>query len=251
MSFLAGVNTVGSLGLGVLNYFGQRENSRRNAATARYNTDQTIKANRELAEYQFSKNLEMWHLQNQYNSPAEQMQRFQNAGLNPNLIYGQGTPGNANSAPQYQAPREDYNYKAEQIPNLAESMSLALMQSQTALQFAQSKKIEAETEVISGTKDYTIQKAGYDTLSAMNKAFVDDIKAYQEQHGVLNATPQVKFLFQQLRNSYLNPESKGNITITPEEEKQLRQALTGAMLSAELKDWLGKIGFGFLFQSKK
>lgn len=28
-----------------------------------------------------------------YNSPAEQMKRFDEAGLNPNLIYGQGTPG--------------------------------------------------------------------------------------------------------------------------------------------------------------
>lgn len=28
-----------------------------------------------------------------YNSPSAQMQRFKDAGLNPNLIYGQGTPG--------------------------------------------------------------------------------------------------------------------------------------------------------------
>lgn len=31
--------------------------------------------------------------QNRYNSPRSQMQRFQAAGLNPRLIYGQGTPG--------------------------------------------------------------------------------------------------------------------------------------------------------------
>jgi len=30
-----------------------------------------------------------WNLQNEYNSPAAQMQRFKDAGLNPNLIYGQ------------------------------------------------------------------------------------------------------------------------------------------------------------------
>lgn len=33
--------------------------------------------------------LEMWNLKNQYDSPAAQMQRYQDAGLNPNLIYGQ------------------------------------------------------------------------------------------------------------------------------------------------------------------
>ena len=34
-------------------------------------------------------NLQLWHLNNEYNSPASQMQRYQDAGLNPNLIYSQ------------------------------------------------------------------------------------------------------------------------------------------------------------------
>jgi hypothetical protein len=38
-----------------------------------------------------------WGLQNDYNAPAAQMARFKAAGLNPNLIYGQGNPGNAGS----------------------------------------------------------------------------------------------------------------------------------------------------------
>lgn len=39
-----------------------------------------------------------WEMQNQYNSPAAQMKRLKEAGLNPNLIYGQGAVAN-NSAP--------------------------------------------------------------------------------------------------------------------------------------------------------
>lgn len=62
------------------------------------------KANFKLAQYQFDKNLDMWYRQNAYNTPAAQMQRFADAGLNPNLIYGQGSAGNASSAPSYQAP---------------------------------------------------------------------------------------------------------------------------------------------------
>lgn len=38
---------------------------------------------------------EMWNLTNQYNSPLAQMERFKEAGLNPHLIYGKGTHGNA------------------------------------------------------------------------------------------------------------------------------------------------------------
>lgn len=78
------------------------------AITSRKNTRDTIRANRAMAEYQWEKNLEMWHRQNEYNAPAQQMNRFREAGLNPNLIYGQGNPGNAGTLPQYSAPRIDY-----------------------------------------------------------------------------------------------------------------------------------------------
>lgn len=42
---------------------------------------------------QNEKNIEMWRMENEYNSPRAQMQRFQEAGLNPNLIYGQQNTG--------------------------------------------------------------------------------------------------------------------------------------------------------------
>lgn len=40
-------------------------------------------------------NLELWKLQNEYNTPAAQMARYQDAGLNPNLIYGQSNEASA------------------------------------------------------------------------------------------------------------------------------------------------------------
>lgn len=51
--------------------------------------------NLQLAQYQNQENLKQWNRENAYNSPAAQMQRYQAAGLNPNLIYGQ-----TNTAPQ-------------------------------------------------------------------------------------------------------------------------------------------------------
>ena len=54
---------------------------------------------RALQRYQNEFNLEMWHRQNEYNSPIQQMARYQEAGLNPNLIYSQGSPGNSQSMP--------------------------------------------------------------------------------------------------------------------------------------------------------
>lgn len=52
-----------------------------------------------LQERQNQFNLDMWNLQNAYNSPQAQMKRYEEAGLNPALIYSQGNPGNAANAP--------------------------------------------------------------------------------------------------------------------------------------------------------
>lgn len=54
-------------------------------------------------EKAYQRQIDLYNMQNEYNSPKSQMQRYQDAGLNPNLIYGQGTPGNtAVSTPKYE-----------------------------------------------------------------------------------------------------------------------------------------------------
>lgn len=74
----------------------------------------TNKVNMEIAKYQaqwqqqenekaYQRSLNMWNLQNEYNSPTQQMARIRAAGLNPNLVYGNGVTGNsAGSTPQYE-----------------------------------------------------------------------------------------------------------------------------------------------------
>ena len=96
----AGLSAGGGLFSGIANIISQGMANKANMQAIRENNE----LQRELAEYQWSKNLEMWNLQNQYNSPLAQMQRFKAAGLNPNLIYSQGNAGNASSMPSYQSP---------------------------------------------------------------------------------------------------------------------------------------------------
>ncbi|UPW41896.1 DNA pilot protein [Dipodfec virus RodF1_81] len=65
----------------------------------------TNNAQMRLAQFAYDKNLEMWHKQNQYNSPKNQKARMIEAGFNPNLVYGNGSVVNtASNAPQYDAP---------------------------------------------------------------------------------------------------------------------------------------------------
>jgi hypothetical protein len=81
-------------------------------------TGTTNRANRRHAEkmmqWEVNANRQNWQLQNEYNHPKQQMQRLKEAGLNPNLVYGNGavaTGGQISSAsgrsPQGQAPQFD------------------------------------------------------------------------------------------------------------------------------------------------
>lgn len=65
----------------------------------------TNKFNAAQARLAYKRNVKFWNMQNEYNTPSAQMQRFKEAGLNPNLIYGQGNPGNAGPGPSYDPPK--------------------------------------------------------------------------------------------------------------------------------------------------
>lgn len=55
---------------------------------------------KKLMDKQMSMDKQMFDYQNAYNTPAQQMDRLKKAGLNPALMYGQGTTGNASGYPQ-------------------------------------------------------------------------------------------------------------------------------------------------------
>ncbi|UPW41576.1 DNA pilot protein [Peromfec virus RodF8_52] len=75
-----------------------------NSVTNAKAQEKANQANMELAKYQNDRNMELWNMQNAYNTPQAQMQRYEQAGLNPNLIYGQGSSGNAAAPEQTQVP---------------------------------------------------------------------------------------------------------------------------------------------------
>lgn len=72
----------------------------------------TGKANRKSEREARRWNEKMWHLQNAYNHPSQQMARLQEAGLNPRLIYGgspSGASGSAGAVAPGKAERYDYS----------------------------------------------------------------------------------------------------------------------------------------------
>lgn len=87
---------------------------------------------------------DMWHANNDYNSPKSQMQRLEEAGLSPNLVYGNG--GVTHQATMATTPR----YQQPQMANAQEAMmfsQLANMESQRNLTDAQQKKVDVESDI--------------------------------------------------------------------------------------------------------
>lgn len=86
-------------------------------------------------------NREDWMLENQYNSPIMQMQRLKEAGLNPNLVYGNGataTGGNIQSHQNQQ--REAYQMRNPlEGFNLDSIYNMQLQKAQTGLAMESAK----------------------------------------------------------------------------------------------------------------
>lgn len=123
--------------------------------------------NSQQSELEYQRNLEQWNRENDYNTPASQMQRYIDAGLNPNLIYGSGTSaGTASSSPQFTAAR--YNAPtAERSTNRPVSHGLDPYQAvslgnQLALQRAQVDNLEAQAEYTRVNAEYRRREVDYD-----------------------------------------------------------------------------------------
>lgn len=97
---VAGVGSLfGGLGSSAMNNKAVQDTNKTNMEIAKYQAQWQQQEN----EKAYQRSLNMWNLQNEYNSPTQQMARIRAAGLNPNLVYGNGVTGNsAGSAPQYE-----------------------------------------------------------------------------------------------------------------------------------------------------
>lgn len=127
---------------------------------------QNIKFQSDLYDRQYKDSINFWNMQNAYNSPAAQMKRYAEAGLNPYLAQTGGQPGNAQSigvpdarAPELRSPDwgnaisnglgmlsafADLKMKAAQTDNLLAQNTV--IQEDAMLRAVQRRQMEALTE---------------------------------------------------------------------------------------------------------
>lgn len=155
----------GVLGDAISSGFNQMNN---NTAIDKYNQGQL-----ELAKYVADRNEGFWNLQNEYNTPKKQMQRYIDAGLNPNLIYGQINNGNASAVQAFQMPpQERKQYRA--AINSALGIQLQNAAADTKVKEAQARKLNADADLSSS------RQAGQDITNTISSYLIGPSKLKYE-----------------------------------------------------------------------
>ena len=121
------------------------------------------KTNIQLAREARDHDVNMWNQQNAYNTPAMQMQRLTEAGLNPNLMYGQGNVGNASSPQKSPVPHVE-----NELASMAQ-MSLAPM-----ISMYQDWRVKnAQIENLRANAEATKQNATLTALRQLTQQFTN------------------------------------------------------------------------------
>lgn len=82
--------------------------------------------NYNMQQQQNAYEMALWNLNNEYNSPESQMQRFQMAGLNPNLIYKQSNATSGPAGSSEPIATKPTNYKAQNVLSAFDTASRVL-----------------------------------------------------------------------------------------------------------------------------
>lgn len=137
MSILSG------LGSALTGIFGGFANNLIGAQISNIQGKQQFARQKKLMAYQNQMNVQNWNMQNRYNSPANQMKRLKDAGLNPALVYGNGATTQATSVPAPSGQQGQHDpFQYQNIDFLQNGVTQMLA---TAQMEANIKKTEQET----------------------------------------------------------------------------------------------------------
>lgn len=142
----------------------------------------TREDNRQDATTAYNRTLDMWNKANEYNSPTAQMERLKQAGLNPNLVYGNGatTQASTPSAPQASsAPPARF-----EAPNMlpAISMYMDVKQKQANIDLTEEQKNNVIQRTINERTDNLLKTLDLDYFGTRNRRAgveLSNIEKYQ------------------------------------------------------------------------
>lgn len=118
-----------------------------------------------------------WNTQNKYNHPKEAMKRFEEAGLNPNLIYGSGGSGAAGNAAPIQPAKAS---------NLTDYQDYRIKQGQLRQIELQNEGLKQENRLKANQADKSDQVAAIGLSNSLGNYLGTDLPSNVIGQGVLN-----------------------------------------------------------------
>ena len=112
-----------------------------NAISAKKTQKRQFEYNMQLQQQQQQYETEMWDKANAYNSPVQQMARLSEAGLNPNMVYGQSS---SQAAGQASVPQGAGNSVGSLQPVHVDFTAAAMGAAQVATQVQQSRLLQQQ-----------------------------------------------------------------------------------------------------------
>jgi hypothetical protein len=234
--FLKRHNVVGSLVSGVgsiAGMIGQNKIVNKQIAAQREENRLNRYYNQMLARQQNQWNLEQWNRENAYNSPLAQMYRLRQAGLNPDLMYGQGTTGNSAGSPEMTsgAPSEPQDMSA-----MLSKRSFGQTMQQILDKEQQRRMNEAQIEAIKANTNKTnAETQGQDIDNAIQQIRLGNEAKFQDQ--TLKNMQAVEKMTDAQAQSYLQSvvESNKRIEKMGVEIDSLRVAMDNVSFEQQMK----------------
>lgn len=158
----------------------------------------TRKWNEKMYATQRADALADWNMQNEYNSPEQQMARLKAAGLNPHLVYGNGADATSNQAPRSSSVEGWRPQPAQWDVGGAAQAGIAAY-TDLNLKAAQTDNYKAQTEVL-----------GQDAVLKAIQAFATDVggqkTAFELQQAKALQNVSLEMASEQLRNLRTNTD---------------------------------------------
>lgn len=198
--------------------------------------------NEKMYNLQRSHALADWQRNNEYNSPAAQMQRLKEAGLNPNLMYGKGTTGTSTSTPN-QAKVLPYNPKDLNLGKGMDFYDLKSKGAQTNILTEQARQAKIDTYIKYAdafNRGIELDKEGNVTglredLDFTKKQQLNDSMLYD-----LSLKDQ-QYKFNELNNAATLKQKEAILKKTISEDKTLNEKLEGIKSDNLVKELNGNL----------
>lgn len=175
------------------------------------------KYNKKLADYQNDINIENWNLQNEYNSPANQRKRLDEAGINPAAVFGSNNTGNAGQIAQYQRQGVDIT---QSLMNGAQLSVLA----------AQARKTNAEAANTEAQNPY----AGATAQAILDGYLVTNEKTKADTGKVIAETKNVELSYSKIQNEIVHLQGAIELQLQQTNSEKERTKLIKAQTTTEL-----------------